>query len=81
MAGGDQSVNMRHCFGMKSMRQESDAGTRAHSQSLREMEERLAEISHEVLWSAMRPRIALNISLVHETIRRPDAGINPFRAE
>jgi hypothetical protein len=45
------------------------------------MEEHLAEIRHEVLWSAMRPRIALNISLVHETITRPDAGINPLRAE
>jgi len=74
-------VNMRRCFGMKSMRQESDAGTGAHSQRFREMEEHLAEISHEVLWSAMRPRIALSISLVHETITRPDAGINPLRAE
>jgi hypothetical protein len=45
------------------------------------MEEHLAEISREVLWSAMRPRIALNISLVHETLTRPNAGINPVRAE
>jgi hypothetical protein len=74
-------VNMRHCFGIKNMHHESDAGTRAHSQSLREMEKHLVEISHEVLWSAMRPRIALNISLVHETIMGPDAGINPLRAE
>jgi hypothetical protein len=88
MAGGEQSVNMRRCFGMKSMRKESDAETRAHCQSLREMEERLAEISPEVRtrerfrsWSAMSPRIALNISSVHETIMRPDAGINPVRAE
>jgi hypothetical protein len=88
VADVDQSVNMRHCLGMKNRRQESDAGTRAHSQSLREMEEHLAEISHEVRtrerfrsWSAMRPRIALNISLVHETITRSDAGINPVRAE
>jgi hypothetical protein len=66
---------------MKSMRQESDAETHAHSQNLREMEEHLAEVSHEVLWSAMSPRIALNISLVHETITRPDAGINPVRVE
>lgn len=81
MAGGDQSVNMRRCFGVKSVRQESDAATRAHSQSLREMKEHLGEVSHEVLCSAMRPRIALNISVVHETITRPDAGINPVRAE
>ena len=66
---------------MKSMHQESDARTRAHSQSLRETTEHLEDVLHEVLWSAMRPRIALNISLVHETITRPDVGINPLRAE
>ena len=60
------------------MRQESDARTRAHSQSLRETEEHRAEISHEVLWSAMRPRIALNLSLVHETITRLEPGIEPL---
>jgi hypothetical protein len=81
VAGRDQSVNIGHFLGMKSMRQESDAETHAHSQNLREMEEHLAEVSHEVLWSAMSPRIALNISLAHETITRPDAGINPLRAE
>ena len=52
-------MNMGHFLGMKSMRQESDAETHAHSQNLREMEEHLAEVSHEVLWSAMSPRIAL----------------------
>jgi hypothetical protein len=66
---------------MWSMRQESDVRTRAHSQSLRETEEHREEISHELLWSAMRPRIALILSLVHETIGRPDAGIDPLHGE
>src|ERR1043166_5176324 len=38
---------------------ESDARTRAHSESLREMPSALQSILREVLWSAMRPRIAL----------------------
>jgi hypothetical protein len=37
----------------------SDARTHAHSKSWREMKQRSMRVSHDVLWSAMRPRIAL----------------------
>jgi hypothetical protein len=44
--------------------------TRAHSKSLRETEQRHSYISHEVLWSAMRPRIAFDRSSETRTSRR-----------
>ena len=44
----------------KRCRCKSDARTRAHSESFREMRLEVSQILHEVLWSAMRLRIAFS---------------------
>jgi hypothetical protein len=64
-------------------RENSDARTRTHSESFAKQKNAFLGFSHEVLWSAMRLRIAFNISKgtvrVSISVQNPEYAIRNFR--